>query len=174
MLPFEIARNIPMNLSFKIGIGTLIGLMNVAVTSIYLADRPIGASTSYPYAAGQFFGLQSSTYFRQIDVAGSWEFWFLVGTFLGAFVGALLFGHFKLSVVPSLWANLKGPSASRRLVWAFIGGFLLILGARLADGCTSGHILSGGMELAVSSLVFAVFVMISAVVTARYFYGASK
>lgn len=163
-----------MKLSLKIGIGALIGLMNVAITSIYLADRPIGASTSYPYAAGKLFALQSSTYFRQIDVAGSWEFWFLVGTFLGALVGALLFGHFKFSVVPSLWATLKGPSAAKRLVWAFVGGFLLILGARLADGCTSGHILSGGMELAVSSLVFAVFVMISAVITARHFYGASQ
>jgi uncharacterized membrane protein YedE/YeeE len=85
-----------------------------------------------------------------------------------------MFGHFKFSSVPPLWAKLKGPSAAKRLVWASIGGFLLILGARLADGCTSGHILSGGMELAVSSLVFAVFVMISAVVTARHFYGVSQ
>ena len=163
-----------MKLSLKIGIGALIGLMNVAVTSIYLAGRPIGASTSYPYAAGQLLGLQSSAYFRQIDIAGSWEFWFLLGTFVGALAGALLFGHFRTSAVPPLWNKLKGPSAVKRLFWAFIGGFLLIFGARLADGCTSGHILSGGMELAVSSLVFAVFVMISAVVTAHHFYGASK
>jgi uncharacterized membrane protein YedE/YeeE len=44
------------------------------------------------------------------------------------------------------------------------------LGARLADGCTSGHILSGGMELAISSLVFAILVFISFIITANLFY----
>ena len=36
---------------------------------------------------------------------------------------------------------------------AFIAGFLMLFGARLADGCTSGHGLSGTAQLAVGSMV---------------------
>jgi uncharacterized membrane protein YedE/YeeE len=50
-----------------------------------------------------------------------------------------------------------------------VGGFYLIFGARLAGGCTSGHILSGGMQLALSSLLFA-GVAIAAFLTMGYFF----
>ena len=39
---------------------------------------------------------------------------------------------------------------------AVLGGFLLIFAARLAGGCTSGHMLSGTTQLALSGLVFAI------------------
>lgn len=155
-------------------IGSVIGLLNVVVTNIYIADRPIGASTSYPYVAGILFELQNTNYFGEISRAGNWELFFIIGAFIGALIGALVFKYFKIEVVPELWMRLKGPSKTKRLFWAFFGGFILILGARLADGCTSGHILSGGMELAISSLVFAFFVLISLLITSRLFYGSKK
>ena len=37
---------------------------------------------------------------------------------------------------------------------SFIGGFLVILGARFAGGCTSGHAISGGIQLAASGYLF--------------------
>ena len=162
-----------MSLKRTFMIGSVIGLLNVVVTNIYIADRPIGASTSYPYLAGMLFNLQGSTYFHNIDAEGSWELCFLIGAFIGALIGAFLFKHFEIQTVPDLWAQLKGPSKIKRICWSFFGGFILILGARLADGCTSGHILSGGMELAVSSLVFALFVLLSLLITARYFYESN-
>jgi len=155
-------------------VGSVIGLLNVMVTNIYIADRPIGASTSYPYLAGVIFDFENTTYFQEISKAGSWELFFLVGAFMGALVGAIIFKRFRIQIVPTMWAELKGPSKMKRLFWAFIGGFILIMGARLADGCTSGHILSGGMELAVSSLVFAFFVLISLLITAKFFYRSAK
>ncbi len=154
-------------------VGSAIGLLNVVVTNVYLAGRPVGASTSYPFVAGVALNLEATEYFAQIRNAGSWEFLFLLGAFVGALAGAVAFGHFKLRLVPPLWAELKGRSATRRLVWSLVGGFLLILGARLADGCTSGHILSGGMELAVSSLVFAGFVGVALLAAARRFYAGA-
>jgi uncharacterized membrane protein YedE/YeeE len=163
-----------MNLKKTFFVGSVIGLLNVLVTNIYLADRPIGASTSYPFMAGVLFNLQNDTYFHEINKAGSWELFFIAGAFVGAFIGAQFFKHFKIQAVPDLWCELKGSSKTKRLCWAFIGGFVLIFGARMADGCTSGHILSGGMELAVSSLVFAVFVILSLLAFAKYFYGGKK
>ena len=163
-----------MNLKKTFLVGALIGLLNVVVTNIYVADRPIGASTSYPYLAGLMFDLQNSVYFKEIEKAGSWELFFLIGAFLGALIGGQMFKHFRVQTVPDLWQELKGPSKIKRSLWAFFGGFVLILGARLADGCTSGHILSGGMELAASSLVFALCVLTSLLVTARFFYRSDK
>lgn len=151
-------------------IGSAIGLLNVAVTSRFISDRPVGASTSYPYVSDWLLNLEQTTYFQAIEKAGVWEMWFLLGAFFGALFGAVLFKHFKVQSVPTFWAYAKGGSIIKRLAWALLSGFILIFGARLADGCTSGHILSGGMELAVSSIVFAIFVAASSMITAKVFY----
>ncbi len=77
---------------------------------------------------------------------------------------------FKVKAVYSCWAETKGTSVFKRLIWAFIGGFILLFGARMAGSCTSGHILSGGMQMAVSSLVFGVFVFSSFILMGKLFY----
>lgn len=48
----------------------------------------------------------------------------------------------------------------------FLGGFLLLFGARFAGGCTSGHIMSGMMQSSVSGYVFAGVVFAVAIPTA--------
>jgi hypothetical protein len=40
----------------------------------------------------------------------------------------------------------------------------------MAGGCTSGHFLSGMTQTAFSSMIFGAVVMISLVVTGKYFY----
>jgi hypothetical protein len=40
----------------------------------------------------------------------------------------------------------------------------------MAGGCTSGHILSGSMQLSVSSMLFAVFVFAALIITGKIFY----
>ncbi|MGB0431458.1 MAG: YeeE/YedE thiosulfate transporter family protein, partial [Bacteroidia bacterium] len=67
-----------------------------------------------------------------------------------------------------------GNNKRQRIIWAFLGGFVLIFGARMAGGCTSGHILSGGMQMAISSMVFAVFTFAGLLLTGRIFYGKQK
>lgn len=49
---------------------------------------------------------------------------------------------------------------------SFIGGFLLLYGARFAGGCTSGHMMSGMMQSSVSGYVFAGVVFAVAIPTA--------
>jgi hypothetical protein len=163
-------RNIPQWL----WIGALLGLLNVLVANIYASHRLIGASTGYPYLAGKLSGLSNSAYMKEISVAGSWELFFVLGAFVGALLSTVPFRKFKFQILPSRWQAAKGNSKIKRILWAFLGGFLLITGARLADGCTSGHILSGGMQLAASSIVFALFVSLSFFITARFFYGRER
>lgn len=54
----------------------------------------------------------------------------------------------------------------RNYALTFLGGFLILFGARMADGCTSGHMMSGMMQGSVSGFIFAAAVFASAIPTA--------
>jgi uncharacterized protein len=73
----------------------------------------------------------------------------LVGTLLGGFLSAAAAGRVRPGVE-------RGPTAriGLRLVLALLGGGLAGLGARFAQGCTSGQALSGGAMLQTGSFVF--------------------
>ena len=47
----------------------------------------------------------------------------------------------------------------------------MIIGARLAGGCTSGHFLSGMSQLAMSAMVFGGVVMATLLITGKFFYN---
>ncbi|HEX7765861.1 MAG TPA: YeeE/YedE thiosulfate transporter family protein [Nitrospira sp.] len=156
-----------------------VGIGLVLIIAVALV-QPIGVSTQYvvfdgvllhrvlPEVAGQTPYLQ--------ETAGEWslatyEFFFVVGIPLGAFVAAWATGRFSTRLVPVEWSRRFGSRPGLRLVWAFIGGFILLFGARFGGGCTSGHMISGVSQLAVSSLVFSVTLFAGAIVTARWLYS---
>jgi uncharacterized membrane protein YedE/YeeE len=58
-----------------------------------------------------------------------------------------------------------------RLAAAFLAGGVMMFGARLAGGCTSGHGVSGNLQLAVSSIVFSVVFFAVATAVAFALYG---
>lgn len=150
------------------GIG--LAVLNSIVFLTSVTDRILGASTAYPYLADKLTGTIHNSYYTKIEGPGSWEILLLTGAFISGIVISLLKKEFKLTIIHSNWEKYKGNSVSKRLIWSFIGGFFLIIGARMAGGCTSGHILSGGMQLSLSSLVFAVFVFTSLIISGKLFY----
>ncbi len=79
----------------------------------------------------------------------NWFAFELIGVFVGGAVSASLAGRFRREIVrgPRI-----GPKA--RLGFAFAGGILMGMAARLARGCTSGQALTGGALLSVGSWVF--------------------
>lgn len=149
-----------------IGLAVLNAIVFLAATS----DRPIGASTAYPYLADLLAGITNNEYFIKIQKSGNWGLPFLAGTFLSGLVLSLIRKDFKFVLIHDNWKKYKGTNPNSRIIWSLIGGFILIFGARMAGGCTSGHIISGGMQLAVSSLSFAVVVFISFILTGKLFY----
>jgi uncharacterized membrane protein YedE/YeeE len=60
-----------------------------------------------------------------------------------------------------------------RLAIALLGGILLGLGARWAGGCTSGHGISGTLQLALSSWVAAICFFAGGILVAGLMYGFS-
>lgn len=150
------------------GIGLAILTAGIFLTSV--TDRVLGASGLYPYLGAVISGLKETAYIKSIAASGQWELIFLTGAFLSGLILSLIRKDFSFTLIHSNWKEHRGNSIAGRLLWSFIGGFLLIIGARLAGGCTSGHIISGGMQLALSSYIFAVFVFASFLLTGRIFY----
>jgi uncharacterized membrane protein YedE/YeeE len=103
---------------------------------------------------------------------------FLIGTFLGSLLSVLASRTFRWEKVPATWAQQFGNSASKRLAAAFLGGIIIMFGARMAGGCTSGHGISGSLQLALSSWTFFLtmfgFGILTALVLFRKPAGASK
>src|SRR5205823_4286314 len=79
---------------------------------------------------------------------------FLVGTMMGAAAAAGLSGQLAIQTVPAVWRERFGDSVPRRMAAAFAGGALVMFGARLAGGCTSGNGISQGLQLALVGWTF--------------------
>lgn len=73
----------------------------------------------------------------------------LLGTILGGFLSGLVNRRIKVE-------TRTGPRVPVPVRWAlaFAGGALMMYGARMARGCTSGQALSGGAVLSVGSFAF--------------------
>ncbi len=141
--------------------------------------RPIGVSTQYVTLDGVWLhavapDLAAASPYLAKSAEGwtlaTYEFFFVLGIPLGSFLAALATGRLSLRVVPAEWLARFGPSPVKRLLGAFVGGFLLLFGARFGGGCTSGHMISGVSQLAVSSFLFSAALFISAIATARWLY----
>ena len=150
--------------------GLGLALLNCILFYSGWQNRPMGASSSYPYLIDMLTGTTQNAYFSSIQTAGNWQLWFLFGAGIAGFFQSMKAGTFRIRLIQDRWQQYKGGSKIKRVIWAFIGGFLLILGARLAGGCTSGHIISGGMQVAISSYVFAIFTFIGFLSTGYFFY----
>ena len=175
-MPVERTRQMgPIPLSWWGG-GLAIGLILTIATAL---AEPIGVSTQYVVLDGVLLhalaaaAVEHSPYLEK-TVKGwtlqTYEFFFVLGIPLGAFLAALATGRFSTRVVPAEWKVRFGASPFRRVLWSFTGGFLLLFGARFGGGCTSGHMISGISQLAISSLLFTAALFAAAMLTARALY----
>jgi uncharacterized membrane protein YedE/YeeE len=90
----------------------------------------------------------------------------VAGIAIGAFVSMKMSGARRQPISP-IWAGALGsPSPALRYAVAFGAGFLMLIGARIADGCTSGHGLSGLAQLSVGSTIAVAAMFAGGIVTA--------
>jgi hypothetical protein len=98
---------------------------------------------------------------------------FVIFIYFGSLVGTKLSKSKHIEYVPIIWKENYGPSKLKRNIFAFLGGIILIFGARLAGGCTSGHAISGGLQLSVISWVFMMVVFAIGIPFAMIIYKKS-
>ena len=155
------------------GIGVLSWL------TFYFSDHPIGASSFYANVAGKLGQLlapehtRKLTYFQENKPKWfGWQSVFILSAIFGAFLAAWSSGELSSRWLPGLWIQRFGEgSYGLRFLAAFAGGACMAFGARLAGGCTSGHGISGTMQLALSSWIMVVALFVGGIATAHLMFG---
>ncbi len=118
--------------------GGLVGLLLVA--SVFFTGKYFGASTTFVRTAGMIekavapAHVEDQPYFKKEKVLVDWQWMFVAGIFFGSLIAAGFTRDFKSTPVPPMWAARFGPSKGRRWTAAFLGGIVLMFGARMADG----------------------------------------
>jgi uncharacterized membrane protein YedE/YeeE len=116
--------------------GILVGL--VVPLLRFLAGRDFGISTSLQQFGAMCWRKCKFDYLKAYDARdGIWLVLFVVGIAAGGFIGAHVLSSKPIEFLPD-WSY--GTSGAIKL---FAGGILVGFGARYANGCTSGHAITG-------------------------------
>jgi len=143
---------------YAVGVG--IGILSWI--AFVLSDKPLGCSTAFARTSGMIEKLlrgkkvHDKPYYQKFAPEIDWECMLVVGVILGAFLSSKLSGTFGIEWVPAHWQAASGDSRVVRWAVALLGGIVMGVGARWAGGCTSGHGISGTLQLALSSWLAAV------------------
>jgi len=155
------------------GIGVLIW------TAFLLSDRHLGCSTAYSKTAGMIelaISRQKTVsipYYRKIPATIDWQWMLVVGTIIGSALSEYLSGSWRVSMIPPLFEQSFGADEHLRQAVALAGGILMGLGARWADGCTSGHGISGTLQLSLASWIAVICFFAAGIIAAGLIYGFS-
>lgn len=158
---------------YLIGVG--LGLLSCAV--FFVVNMPLGVTTSLSQVSGAVAApvlgaevVAKNSYWAKNLFSWDYGTLFLIGTVLGGFLSAIMAGNWHIETVPAVWAERFGPSPAKRYAGAFMGGLIAMYGARMANGCTSGNGISGGLQLAVSGWVFLAVMFASGILTAQLLF----
>jgi uncharacterized membrane protein YedE/YeeE len=151
-------------------VGAAIGVLSWL--TFYFSNKPIGASSFYAQIAG-FLGkliaprhTRSLAYFKDKPPRVSWGFVFVLSIIVGGAIAALTGGEFADEWVPPMWEARFGDGIALRAAIGFGGGVLMAFGARLAGGCTSGHGISGTLQLNVASWIALICLFVGGIAVA--------
>jgi uncharacterized membrane protein YedE/YeeE len=156
-------------------VGGLIGVLSWM--TFYFSSQKIGASSFYATVAG-FIGkaiapkhTMNLTYYKEKPPEINWEFVFIAAAIAGAVIAAITGGEFGLRGIPAMWTEKHGSdTVLQYALVSILGGALMAFGARLAGGCTSGHGISGTLQLSVSSWITVIFIFLGGVIFVRLIY----
>lgn len=148
------------------------GIVALTVVAEMFLHQIFGESTTDSWIAGHLF-MPTFKYSQIVFKGIGWEPYSDIGTIMGAFFSAVFltrrFTAFR-DIIPPSSAERFGTNPAKRFLGSFGGAYLMLFGARMADGCASGHILSGDLEMALSGLEFTAAVFASMLITAHYVY----
>lgn len=155
-------------------VGAYIGILGCL--TLLLSNKTIGCSTAYSKTSGMLEKLlwkqrvEKNLYYQKMSPRIDWEWMLVAGIVIGSYISAKLSGQFSLTLIPELWGSQFGQSTALRSGVALIGGILMGFGARWAGGCTSGHGISGTMQLSISSWLSSIFFFVGGIVSATIIF----
>jgi len=114
-------------------------------------------------------------YAKSVAKPVNYSFVFVLAMLGGGFLASRLQSKRTQEMSDSTVASCRlGNSKWARYAIAFLGGFLVLVGARLAGGCTSGHMMSGMMQTSISGYLFAAGAFAAAIPVALLIYKGGK
>ncbi len=118
--------------------GGLLGM--VSWFAVLTAGKYLGVSTTFVRTIAMIESLfipehvATLPYFMKEKPIVDWQWMEVIGILIGAFIASKLSGEFKSRFVPPMWEKRFGPDRFKRWFVAFLGGIILMFGARMADG----------------------------------------
>jgi len=155
-------------------VGISIGILSWL--TFFISKRPIACSTTFAKLGGMIEMLfrgdkaEQKPYYKKLQLVVDWQMMLVLGIVVGSLLSALLSGDFSWQWIPSTWESGFGSAPLLRLGTALLGGVIIGFGSRWADGCTSGHGISGTLQLAVSSWISAACFFIGGILTAHLIF----
>ncbi len=141
----------PLGLAHYITGGLLIGL---GVSLLFVLTGLVGGMSSVYSAVWSFFSKASFFQQEKHFKTRQWRLVYAAGLILGAFIW-LSFSGSGMVVTSVSWERLA------------LGGFIAGFGARLGNGCTSGHGICGVASLSLPSVLAVLVFLSAAIITAQ-------
>jgi len=159
-----------------IGVSTQFVIFDGIVWSLF-SDEVIteNSDAKHGYSSSNaYLNKSGGKYAKAVENPINYGFIFVIAMFAGGFLSS------KLQKGKISQEDKEAPKVYResghgnRYLVSFIGGILVLFGARLAGGCTSGHMMSGMMQTSLSGYMFALGTFAAAIPVAIFFYKKSS
>lgn len=159
-----------------IGVSTQFVIANGIIWNLFsdtISQEDSNSKTGYS-SANAYLDKGDGNYAKNIANPVNYSFVFVLAMFAGAFISSRLGGPQASAedrIAPQVWRQRFGKNPLTRNVVVFLAGILVLFGARLAGGCTSGHMMSGMMQTSLSGYLFALGTFAVAVPAAMLLYN---
>ena len=159
-----------------VGVSAQFVILDGIIWDVFSADTVVeDANSKTGYASSNaYLNKSGGKYAQNIAEPMNYSFIFVLAMVAGGFAASKMQAsdhETEMIDPPVVWQKKLGTSTAKRYLFAGLGGVLVLFGARLAGGCTSGHMMSGMMQTALSGYLFAFGAFAAAVVTAIFMYG---
>jgi uncharacterized membrane protein YedE/YeeE len=124
--------------------GPLIGLFVPLL--LLVGNKLFGISSSFEHVCDAVLPGSKKNVVNYDKAKNSWKFYFVIGIAIGGFVASYFLSKEPVNFLPENYYSLPG------LIQLFIGGILVGFGTRYANGCTSGHAITGFSLLNIGSI----------------------
>jgi len=124
--------------------GPLIGLF--VPLMLIIGNKLFGISSSFMHVCSIILPKGKAGFLKYDREKNGWKFYFVFGIFLGAIISVQFLSAGDKQFLPDEYYNAAG------FLKLFVGGLLVGFGTRYANGCTSGHAITGISLLNLASL----------------------
>jgi len=159
-----------------LGVSTQFVIFDGIVWNLFsdeVATQDVEAKHGYT-SDNAYLAKSGGKYAESVDNPINYGFVLILAMFAGGFLSSALQKDQVSEEDKKSPPVFREAGRGNRYGYAFAGGILTLFGARLAGGCTSGHMMSGMMQTSLSGYLFAFGAFAAAIPIAIILYKTKK